>query len=592
MSMIGELTDLVGEAFADLGLDRGYGTVVVSQRPDLAQFQCNGALAAAKTGRRPPRDIASDIAVAIGQDPRVAAVEVAGPGFVNLSVTDAHLANTLTRTSSDDRLGLHLVTNPRSVIVDYAGPNVAKDLHVGHLRPSLIGESLKRIYSAVGHDVKGDVHLGDWGLPMGQLIAALEECHPHWPYFDSNSTAEGDAEFPTESPLDIEDLQELYPKASQRFNEDTDFRSRAHAATVALQEGHAGYRALWAHFRSVSVDAFRSTFDRLGVRFELWLGEASVGDRVKPLAEELRASGVAVESDGALVIQVSEDEDSVDIPPLMLLNSRGGATYATTDLATLAQRVDDLGADEIVYVVDLRQSLHFTQLFRAARLAGVASADVTLSHAGFGTVDGPDGRPFRTRNGDLPRLAHLVDEVVELAARRLDENDLATDFSATERQEIARLVGLAALKYGELSNHRTTNYRFDLERFTMLQGRTGPYLLYVVVRTSSILARLSAEGIEPGPFTVATHEKERLLALTLLQWPEVVERSLQAHTPNTIAEYAYELSGVFNQFYDACHILSANDPATQRSWLALVALTRRLLVAALDLLVIDVPLRM
>lgn len=591
MSLLSELSTLVGGSFAKLGLDPELGAVVVSDRPDLAQFQCNGAMAAAKAAKRSPRDIASDVADDVATDSRIANVEVAGPGFLNLKVTDEHLAKWMTETNADLHLGVTQAAEPRSVMIDYGGPNVAKDLHVGHIRTGLIGESLKKLYRTVGHEAAGDVHLGDWGLPMGQLIAALSDLYPDLPYFNVAESADG-SEFGSESPVSVEDLQELYPKASARSKEEPEFQERARAATVALQDGHAGYRALWAHFREVSVEAMKATYDRLGVNFELWLGEASVADLLEPLVERLQAEAVAVESNGAVVIEVAEESDTVEIPPLMLRNSRGGSTYATTDLATVVERVNDYGVDEIVYVVDLRQSLHFTQLFRAARKGGIAGPEVILTHSGNGTVNGPDGKPFKTRQGDLPRLSDLVDEVVELAMKRLDENNLASELPAAERAEIARLVGLGALKFGELSNHRTTNYSFDLDRFTQLQGRTGPYLQYVAVRTKSILARAKAANIEPGTFIPAQKDAERELQLAILQWPETVERALETHSPNTIAEYAYELSGTFNRFYDACHILREEDSATQQSWLALVALTERLLVTALDLLTIEVPERM
>lgn len=587
MSLQAELSSLVGDAFESLGLDRRFGLVTISQRPDLAQFQCNGALTAAKPAGRPPRDVAADVARILSPNPLFSIVDIAGPGFINISVTDTHLANWLTTMASSSDLGLD-AKNQTSVIVDYGGPNVAKDLHVGHLRPALIGESLKRTLRATGAEVKGDVHLGDWGLPMGQLIAALEDSHPDWPYFAYNQVGQ----FPVESPISVEDLQRLYPKAALRFREDEEFQERARAATVRLQDGDPGYQALWTHLRAVSVDALANTYKRLGVDFDLWLGEASVGERLEPLVARLQESRLVVESDGAVVIKLHTPDDTTEVPPLMLLNSRGGATYATTDLATIEQRVVEFKVDEIVYVVDLRQSLHFVQVFRAARLANIVDESVVMTHAGNGTVNGPDGKPFKTRQGGLPRLSDLLDEVHVLARQRLDENNLAIGIPAEEREEIARLVGLAALKFGELSNHRTTDYSFDLERFTQMQGRTGPYLLYVAVRTKSILKRLADQGIGPGPFVPSSNEKERQLALMLLRWPEIVYRTVETLSPNTIAEYAYDLSGSFNQFYDTCHILSAEDPAIQRSWLALVALTQRILVKALELLAIEVPERM
>lgn len=588
MSLLRELSVLVGNAFAQVGVDSTLGTVVVSQRPELAQFQCNGAMAGAKQVGRAPRDIAEDVAKSIAQDERIRAVEIAGPGFLNISVTDQLLASWMTKTAQDPALGLHQVEDPGKVIVDYGGPNVAKDLHVGHLRPHVIGESIKRMYLAAGYNAQGDVHLGDFGLPMGQLIAGLQEREPALVYFDADAVGP----FPTEPPLGIEDLQVLYPEASARSKTDPEFQARAQAATVELQAGRPGYVALWEHFRAVSIEGLRVIYERLGVSFELWLGEASTGPRLKPLTDGLLAKGVAVESEGAVIIDVSEETDKKELPPFMLRNSRGGSTYATTDLATVEERVNDFGATEIVYVVDLRQSLHFQQLFRAARLAGLASDSVSMTHAGNGTVNGPDGKPFKTRDGGLPRLSTLLDDIVTLAQKRLDDNNLATELPDEERTEVARMVGLAALKYGELSNHRSTNYNFDIDRFTQLQGKTGPYLQYVAVRAKSVLAKAEAQTFVPGAFCAPVHDKERALILEILAWPEVLDRALETHSPSVIAEYSYELANRFNQFYDACHILREANVDTQASWLSLVRLARNVLVQALDLLTIEVPERM
>lgn len=594
MSLLRELSALVGNAFEQVGVDANLGEVVVSQRPELAQFQCNGAMPGAKQVGRPPRDIATDVAAIIEADDRIEAVSIAGPGFLNLHVTDQHLAHWAARTAEDESFGLHKPTDPKSVIVDYGGPNIAKDLHVGHLRPHVIGESIKRIYRAAGHDARGDVHLGDFGLPMGQLIAALNESHADLPYFDPDF----EGEYPAESPVSVEDLQKIYPEASGRSKEEPEFQAKARAATVELQDGRRGYVALWEHFRSVTIGSLKTIYGRLDVNFELWLGEASTGHRLVPLVDLLIERKVAVPSEGALVIHVTTDDDKKEIPPLMLRNSRGGSTYATTDLATIQERVEDFEATEMVYVVDLRQSLHFEQVFRAARLGGLAGSDIQLVHAGNGTVNGPDGKPFKTRDGGLPRLSGLLDEIVELAKTRLDDNELATELPAQERAEVIRMVGMAALKFGELSNHRTTNYSFDIERFTQLQGKTGPYLQYVAVRAGSVLSRARDAGVlldpaqSPANFVPPTVDKERALLLCLLGWPEIVERALEVHAPNVIAEYSYDLATAFNQFYDTCHIMKESDPARQASWLALVELSRNVLVAALDLLTIEVPPRM
>jgi arginyl-tRNA synthetase len=585
MSLLSELTALFGNAFAAAGLDPELGEVVPSQRPELAQFQCNGAMAAAKAAGRNPRDIAGDIAAAVASDPRFARVEVAGPGFLNITLTDAALADAIERMRHDDRLGLAPVAEPHKVIVDHGGPNVAKSLHVGHLRPAIIGQALKRVFSFAGYEALGDVHLGDWGAPMGQLIAELERRNPKWPYFDDSFTGP----FPDESPVSVTELEELYPTAAQRVKDDPVFAETARRATFELQNGRPGYRALWNHFRRVSVDAMREIYDELGVHFELWLGEASVHDRIAPMIEKMKSNGAAVESQGALIVEVAEPSDKGEIPPLMLVKSDGAYTYAATDVATIDDRADH-GAREVIYVVDHRQALHFEQVFRAARNGGVAPAGMTLDHTGFGTVNGLDGKPMKTRDGNLPRLADLLSDVVKRATDRMDERGLAADHPEDERSRIAWMVGVSALKFGDLSNHRASNYIFDLDRFTSFDGKTGPYLLYASVRIGSILRNAGDEKI--GPITKVAGDADRGLILHLARFPEIVERTITLRAPNHLAEYAYELSQVFSRFYEECHILSEPDPALRASWLGVAVLTRRTLVTSLDLLGIDVPDRM
>jgi arginyl-tRNA synthetase len=423
---------------------------------------------------------------------------------------------------------------------------------------------------------------------MGQLIAEMELRHPELPYFDAGRTGD----YPAVPPVDIDDLQEMYPEAANRVKEDPDFAARARQATVELQAGRPGYRALWEHFRSVSAGALQSVYDALDVHFDLWLGEASVHDRIAPLVERLKESGVAIESDGALVIPVAEPGDTKEIPPFMLVNSRGGYTYATTDLATIEERIDDLGAQELIYLVDLRQSLHFEQLFRAARRAGLADDSIIMEHPGNGTVNGPDGRPFKTRAGGTPRLRDTIADAIDRAKTRLDESDIAVDYPLEERTEIARRVGLAALKYGELSNHRTSDYSFDLDRFTQLQGRTGPYIQYVAARASSLLSKAAAADLELGRAVPPSQPAERYLILEMTRFPEVLDRAITTRAPNHLAEYAYDLAVKFNRFYDACHVLTEQDTGRRASWLTLVAQLRRLLSTVLDLLGIEIPDRM
>ena len=587
MSLLTDLSAIVGAAFERLGLDAALGEVVRSQRPELGQFQCNGALAGAKAAGRNPRDLASAVVEQLAAEPMIARLDLAGPGFINLDVTDGCLADRLAALAADDRFGVQQ-ESPRKVIVDYGGANVAKDLHVGHIRVALIGESIKRMFRLAGHDVIGDVHLGDWGAPMGQLITEMEDRFPGLPYFDPDH----EGGYPERSPVTIEDLQEMYPEAARKVADDPDFAARSRAATVALQAGRPGYRALWEHFCAVSIEALRSVYDALGVEFDLWLGEASVHDRIAPMVERMKDGGVAHVSDGALVVEVAKPDDSREIPPLMLVNSRGAFTYATSDLATIEERVDDFAAQEIVYIVDLRQSLHFEQVFRTARLAGMAGDDVILDHSGNGTVNGPDGRPFKTRAGGIPRLRDTIAEAIARAATRLDESDLATEYPEAERQEIARRVGLAALKYGELANHRASDYSFDLDRFTQLQGKTGPYIQYVTARASSLLARAAHLGFVPGDPAPPGNDAERALIIELAHFPEVFDRALTGRAPNVLAEYAYDLAGRFNRFYDSCHVLTEADEGRRSSWLRLVETTLRELALVLDLLGIEVPRRM
>ncbi|MEX2422589.1 MAG: arginine--tRNA ligase [Acidimicrobiia bacterium] len=585
MSLLSELSARFGEAFVEVGLDPTLGDVVPSQRPELAQFQCNGVMAGSKQAGRNPRDVAAEIVAAIGDDPRIATIDIAGPGFLNITVTDTFLCGAGEAMRLHDRLGVSAPADPRKVIVDHGGPNVAKSLHVGHLRPAIIGQALKKVLAFAGHEALGDVHLGDWGTPMGQLIVELQRRNPGWNYFDPGYTGPYD----DTSPVTVEELEELYPTASQRAKDDPSFAEAARKATFELQGGRPGYRALWRHFRNVSVEAMRAIYDTLGVHFELWLGEASVHDRIAPMIERMRATGAVTESQGAVIVDVTLPEDNTEIPPLMLVKSDGAYTYGTTDLATIDERVE-AGCREVIYVVDQRQALHFEQVFRASRKGGIATEAMVLEHIGFGTVNGADAKPMRTRDGNLPRLEDLVEDVVERATLRMNERGLAEDYPADERARVAWMVGVAALKFGDLSNHRSSNYIFDLDRFTSFEGKTGPYLLYASVRIGSILRNAAGEPV--GPIKKLAGEADRGLLLALTRFPEIVERTVALRSPNHLAEYCYELSQVFNRFYEECHILSETDAELRASWLGLAEVTRRTLDTGLELLGIDVPDRM
>ncbi len=587
MTLLSQLSDRFGDAFESLGLDRAFGEVGVSQRPELAQFQCNGALPAAKPAGKNPRQLAEEVIAAIDDSSPFVDLSIAGPGFINITLTDEYLAGYVAGIAGDDRVGVPKVDSKR-IVVDYGGPNVAKELHVGHLRPAVIGESAKRTLRFLGHDVVGDVHLGDWGAPMGQLIVELSERQPGLPYFDPLSTGP----YPDDPPVGIEDLQEMYPVAATKAKEDLAFREKASRAVVELQDGRPGYRALWQHFRDVSIDAIKAVYDRLGVHFDLWYGESTISHRLFPLVSRLVEDGVAERSEGALVIDVAESGDTKDIPPLMLVKSDGATLYTTWDVATIEDRVVELGAEVMLYFVDVRQGLHFEQVYRAVRRAGIVGPDVVLEHCGNGTVNGPDGKPFKTRSGGLLRLRDLIDQIVERASQRLDENHLAEEYPAKERASIAEKVGLAALKFGDLHNHRTSNYIFDIERFTSFEGKTGPYLLYGAVRMKSILRNAGDAGLTQGDIVAPIKDAERNLMLRLIRLPEVVERSAELRAPNHLAEYAFELTSDFSRFYEACHILREEDSSRQASWLSLVALTLRSLEVLLDLMAIEIPERM
>lgn len=588
MSMISDLSRLVGDAFADLGLERELGEVVVSSRPELGQFQCNGALPGAKRAGRNPREIADAIISRLAADPRIAGVSVAGPGFINLTLTDSHLVAEIGRAAADGRFGLDPVAEPLTVVVDYAGPNVAKAMHVGHIRATIIGDSLARLMSFAGHRVFRDPHFGDWGLQMGLLIAAIAEEQPGLPYFADPVPAG----FPTVSPVTLDDLQRIYPAAAARAQTDEAFAAAARQATVALQQGHPGYLALWRHMKGVSVESQRRDFADLGVEFDLWYGESDVADRIPAVVDRFRGSGLAIESEGALVVPVAEPSDTREWPPLILETSAGGYLYSTTDLATIDFRVSELGADLVLYVVDARQSDHFEQVFRAARRGGLAGDGVGLEHIRFGTMNGKDGRPFKTREGGVVRLRDLIDMVREAAAARLADADIAQTYPPEEREAIAHAIGIAALKFADLQNNRASDYIFDVERFTAFEGKTGPYLQYGAVRMQSILRHAAGRGFEAGTLRAPAVPAERELLLALARLPETIRRALELRAPNHVAEYAFDLTGAFNRFYDACHILSEPDPVRRESWLRLVEITLDALTRLLDLLGIEVPERM
>ncbi len=585
-SLAGRLGRRVAAAFAAEGLPPELGQVVTSNRPDLGQFQCNGALAAARLLKQPPRAIAERIAAVLRGDPDLREVSLAGPGFLNLTLSDDALATHANAQLGDPRLGVALPERAATVVLDFGGPNIAKPMHVGHLRSAIIGESLKRLFRFAGDRVVGDVHLGDWGLPMGMLISEIARRQPGLPYFDAASAGP----YPDQPPVTMEALEELYPAAALACQADPARLEEARAATADLQAGRPGYRALWRHFVAVSVAGLKRDFGSLGVAFDLWLGESDVHDRIAPMVEDLRARGLAEPSEGALVMRVARADDRSEVPPLILLKSDGGAMYGTTDLATICDRIARLDPDAILYVVDQRQHLHFEQVFRAAQAAGYAGR-AALEHIGFGTVNGPDGKPFKTRAGGVMKLQDLIAMATEQALLRLEEAQLAVGYPEDERRLIARQIGLAAVKFADLANHRVSNYVFDLDRFTRFEGRTGPYLQYAAVRIKSLLRKAAAQGDGPGGLLPPT-AVERDLMLVLGRLPDAVESARRNRAPNELCDYAHALAQEFSRFYGACHILSEADAALRAARLGLSRLTLDALTLLLGLLGIDVPERM
>ncbi len=577
---------LVGAAFAELGADPALGRVIRSDRPDLAPYQCNGAMAAAKALKRNPREIAQAVADRVAEAPGVLDVQVAGPGFLNLRVSDAVLAQRAEALAADERAGASVRREPEAVVIDFGGPNVAKPMHVGHLRSAVIGDSLQRLFRFRGDRVTSDVHLGDWGLQMGHLITELEIEQPELPYFDADAAGP----FPTDPPVTLEDLARLYPQASAAAKADPERLQRSRRATAELQAGRAGYRALLTHFINVSVAGLKVDYAQLNVSFDVWKGESDVDPLVADVVRLFDEAGLIEESDGARIVRVARDSDKKELAPLILVTSEGSALYATTDLATILDRVRDLSPDRILYVVDLGQSDHFEQVFRAAAKIDWIGED-RLEHVKFGTVNGPDGKRLRTREGGTFRLADLIGEAQARARAKVEEAGLARDLPEAERDAVAVQVARAALRFADLQNVRTTNYVFDLDRFTSFEGKTGPYLLYAAVRVKSLLRKAAEEGAQPGPIAVAAPE-EQALVIELDSFDAALVAAYDKRQPHHICEHAFALAQAFSKFYAACPVLGAEDEATRGARLALAALTLKQLTLTLDLLGVDTPERM
>ena len=586
-----KLTDYMAEelsaAFEKAGYDSSYGKVGVSNRPDLCEYQCNGAMAGAKAYKKAPFMIADDVVGNLADSKVFSMKEMVKPGFINLKVSEEFLADYLKEKEKDEKLGADTAKEPKTIVIDYGGPNVAKPLHVGHLRSAIIGESIKRIGRFVGHKVIGDVHLGDWGLQMRLIITELKHRQPELVYFDDSYTGE----YPAEAPFTISELEEIYPCASGKSKEDEAYRQEALEATHLLQQGKPGYMALWNHIMSVSVTDLKRNYANLNVSFDLWKKESDAQPYIPDMVEMMKEKGFAYEDQGALVVDVKEETDTKEIPPCMLLKSDGASLYTTTDLATIVERMKLFQPDEILYVVDKRQELHFIQVFRCARKTGLVEEDTRLSFLGFGTMNGKDGKPFKTREGGVMRLENLIADIDEEMFTKIVENRSVRDKDA---RDTAKIVGLAAIKYGDLSNQATKDYIFDVDRFTSFEGNTGPYILYTIVRIKSILNRYVEAGgnLEAGELLKASNGSEKNLMLQLSGFGSMIESAFEEKAPHKICAYIYEVSNAFNSFYHETKILSKENQAQKESYIRLLQLTKRVLETSIDLLGFEAPDKM
>ena len=575
------------EAFAKAGYDEELAKVTLSNRPDLCEYQCNGAMAGAKKYKKAPFMIAEDVAANLKDSAYFESVDVVKPGFINLKLSPECVASYLNEMAGETKLGVEDEKDPRTVMIDYGGPNVAKPLHVGHLRSAIIGESVKRIIRFKGNQVIGDIHLGDWGYQMGLIITELKKRKPELPYFDEQF----EGEYPEEAPFTIGELEEIYPTASAYAKEHEDYREEALHATYLLQNGYRGYRVIWNHIMNVSVADLKKNYEKLNVEFDLWKGEADAQKYIPDMVQRLKDEGYAHYDNGALVVDVQEESDNKEVPPCMILKSDGAALYDTTDLATLVQREQDYHPDEVIYVVDKRQELHFIQVFRCAKKTGIVGEDTKLTFLGFGTMNGKDGKPFKTREGGVMRLENLIREIDEEMYKKIMDNRTVEE---AEAKRTAEIVGLAAIKYGDLSNQASKDYIFDVDRFTSFEGNTGPYILYTIVRIKSILNKYQENGgsLEGLKILPAESVYEKALMLQVLKFNDVIDTVYEETAPHKICAYIYELANEFNKFYHETKILSEEDEEKKSGYIALLSLAKRVLETCIDLLGFEAPERM
>ena len=586
-----KILDLISEemkqAFEAAGYNADLGKVTLSNRPDLCEYQCNGAMAGAKQYHKAPIMIANEVAEKLQNSEVFSEVSAVAPGFLNLKVREKFVKDYLQAMREDAKFGLQMPEKAKKIIIDYGGPNVAKPLHVGHLRSAIIGESIKRICRYAGHEVIGDIHLGDWGLQMGLIITELQKRQPELVYFDDSY----EGEYPKEAPFTISELEEIYPTASAKSKEDPQYKAEAMEATYKLQNGVRGYRALWNHIIRVSVADLKKNYENLNVEFDLWKGESDVHDIIPGMVEAMKKGGYAYESEGALVVDVKEETDTKEVPPCMILKSDGASLYNTTDLATIMDRMENYHPDKLIYLTDKRQELYFVQVFRCARKTGLVTPETELVHIGFGTMNGKDGKPFKTRDGGVMRLEMLLKEINEEMYRKIMDNK---SMNEEEAKETAKIVALSAVKYGDLSNQASKDYIFDIDRFTSFEGDTGPYILYTIVRIKSILNKYKEQGgsTEQAALQESVNESEKSLMLEISKFNAMMETAYEEIAPHRICAYIYDLANAFNRFYHETKILTEEDKEKQAGWIALLALTRDILETCIDLLGFSAPERM
>ena len=575
------------QAFEAAGYDRELGKVTVSNRPDLCEYQCNGAMAGAKLYKKAPIMIANDVADKCTDSRVFAEVQAVAPGFLNLKIKGSFLADYLTQMEKEEKFGLEVPEKQKTIIVDYGGPNVAKPLHVGHLRSAVIGESVKRIARYIGHKVISDIHMGDWGLQMGLVITEMKERYPDLVYFDESF----DGEYPEEAPVTVTELEEIYPTASRKSMEDPAYKEKAMEATFKLQSGVKGYRALWKQIIKISVADMKRNYDNLNVTFDLWKGESDVHDVIPGMVDYMKKEGYAYISDGALVVDVKEDTDTKEIPPCMILKSDGASLYNTTDLATIMERMREYHPDQMIYLTDKRQDLYFEQVFRCARKTKLVDEDTELVHIGFGTVNGADGHAFKTRDGGVMRLEMLINEINEKMYQKIVES---REVDEEEARNTAKIIALSAIKYGDLSNQASKDYIFDIDKFTSFEGDTGPYILYTIVRIKSILAKAKEQGEDLTNLTLkeADTDSQKALMMTIARFNAMMENAYDEVAPHKICAYIYDLANTLNRFYHENRILAEEDETKKRSWLGLLILTKEILEACIDVLGFGAPERM